>query len=192
MVITVAMIMTSTLMYGYLHYVRKWPLWLVLPVMFVSARLFGLARRGALLAAGMGSLLWFFDSFSHWCWWVGMVAYAFASYLCLLPLALFYRWLQDRRSWQAVAAALSLGLVHLVHPYSFFILAAPMLALWAYHWRRLGPRGHLAVLGIAATTVAMNAWPSWMSWLGWSSLVRKSGSIIENAGSVPALASLRN
>lgn len=132
--------------------------WLVLPVVFTSARLFGLGRGGALLAAAMGSLLWYFDSFSHWCWWVGMVAYAFASYLCLLPLALFWRWLQDRRPWQAVAAALTLGLAHLVHPYSFFILAAPMLALWVYHWRRLGLRGHAIVVAIAVTTVAMNAW----------------------------------
>ncbi len=33
--ITVAMIMTSILMYGYLHYVRRWPLWLVLPIIGV-------------------------------------------------------------------------------------------------------------------------------------------------------------
>lgn len=132
--------------------------WLVLAVVFASARLFGLGRWGALAASGMASLLWFFDSFSHWCWWVGMVAYAFASYLCLLPLALFYRWLHDRRPWQAVATALTLGLVHLVHPYSFFILAAPMLALYVRHWRTLGRRGHLIVVGIAAATVAMNAW----------------------------------
>ena len=132
--------------------------WGVLAVVFASARLFGLGRWGALAASAMASLLWFFDSFSHWCWWIGMVAYAFASYLCLLPLALFYRWLHDRRPWQAIAAALSLGLVHLVHPYSFFVLAAPMLALYFRHWRALGPRGHLIVVGIAATTMLMNAW----------------------------------
>jgi KUP system potassium uptake protein len=33
--ITVAMIMTTTLMFGYLRFVRRWPLWLVLPVMAV-------------------------------------------------------------------------------------------------------------------------------------------------------------
>jgi len=132
--------------------------WLVLAVVFASARLFGLGRWAALAAAGMGSLLWYFDSFAHWCWWVGMTAYAFASYLCLLPLALFYRWLRDRRAWQAAAAGLSLGLVHLVHPYSFFVLAAPMLALYARHARTLGARGHLAVLGIVAATLAINGW----------------------------------
>jgi hypothetical protein len=125
---------------------------------FLGARLLGFSAGAALLAAWFSSLGWFFDSFAHWCWWIGMVAYAFASYLCLLPLALFYRWLQDRRAWQAVAAGLTLGLVHLVHPYSFFILAAPMLALWIFHWRRLGARGHATVLAIAAATVAMNAW----------------------------------
>lgn len=33
--ITIAMVMTSTLMYGYLRFVRRWPLWLALPVMAV-------------------------------------------------------------------------------------------------------------------------------------------------------------
>ena len=117
--------------------------WGVLAVTFTSARLFGLGRFAALAAAAMASLLWFFDSFSHWCWWVGMVAYGLASYLCLLPLALFYRWLHDRRPWQAVATAAALGVVHLVHPYSFVILVAPMLALYFRHARTLGWRGQL-------------------------------------------------
>ena len=132
--------------------------WLVLPVVYASARLFGLGRPAALAAAGMGSLLWYFDSFAHWCWWIGMTAYAFASYLCLLPLALFYRWLHDRRPWQALATGLALGLVHLVHPYSFFVLAPPLVALYLRSARTLGARGHLTVLAIVAATLAMNAW----------------------------------
>lgn len=132
--------------------------WLLLPVVFLSARLFGLARAPALAATAMASLLWYFDSFAHWCWWVGMTAYAFASYLCLLPLALFYRWLQTRKLWLALATGLTLGLAHLVHPYSFFILAAPMLALYARSARSLGVRGHLTVLAIVAATLAINGW----------------------------------
>ncbi len=132
--------------------------WLLLPVVFLSARLFGLARAGALAAAAMASLLWYFDSFAHWCWWIGMTAYAFASYLCLLPLALFYRWLQTRSSWLAAATGLTLGLAHLVHPYSFFILVAPLLALYARSARGLGARGHLTVLAIVAATLAINGW----------------------------------
>ena len=65
----------------------------------------GGGRGGALAAAAMASLLWYFDSFAHWCWWIGMTAYAFASYLCLLPLALFYRWLQTRSVWLAQCMA---------------------------------------------------------------------------------------
>ena len=132
--------------------------WLVLPVVFGSARLFGLARAPALAATGMASLLWYFDSFAHWCWWVGMTAYAFASYLCLLPLALFYRWLQTRSVWLALATGFSLGVVHLVHPYSFFILAAPMLALYFRAARGLGSRGHVTVLLMVAATLAINGW----------------------------------
>lgn len=130
----------------------------VLPVAYATARLFELSRRAALLAAGLASALWFFDSFSHWCWWIGMVAYAFCGYLSLLPLALFYRWLRDRRSWQAVAAGLSLGVAHLVHPYTFFVLVVPMLALWLRDIRRLGARGHLAVAAMVAFTLALNGW----------------------------------
>lgn len=133
----------------------------VVPVVYAAARLFELGRRGALAAACFASLLWFFDSFAHWCWWIGMVAYGTAGYLCLLPLALFYRWLRDRRPWQALAAAAALALAHLVHPYTFVILAAPMLALYARAFRRLDARGHAAVVAIAAATLALNAW-----WLG--------------------------
>jgi uncharacterized membrane protein len=130
----------------------------VLPVVYAAARLFELSRRAALIAAALASLLWFFDSFAHWCWWIGMVAYALAGYLSLLPLALFYRWLRDRRAWQAVAAGLALGLAHLVHPYTFVVLVAPMLALYLRERRRLDARGHLAVAAMVGFTLAVNGW----------------------------------
>lgn len=53
-------------------------------------------------------------------------------------------------------------------------------------------RAHCGLCAMAATTLAISACPSWMLWLGWSSLVRKSGSMIEKAGSVPFLQSLKN
>ncbi len=131
---------------------------LVMPVVYTSARLLRLHPCAALTAAAMASLLWFFDGFAHWCWWVGMVAYAFASYLCLLPMALFYRWLDDRRPWQAVATAVMLGLCHLVHPYSFFILVVPLTWLYLRRFRSLGWRGHAVVVAIAATPLVVNGW----------------------------------
>ncbi|MCY1056443.1 hypothetical protein [Nannocystis sp. SCPEA4] len=133
----------------------------VLPVVYASARLFDLSRRGALWAAFLASCLWFFDSFSHWCWWIGMVAYAICGYLSLLPLALFYRWLRDRKPWQGLAAGLALGVAHLVHPYTFIVLVAPMLVLYLRALHRLDARGHFAVLAMAVFTLVLNTW--WLS-----------------------------
>lgn len=131
-------------------------------VVYGCARAFGATRRGALWGAGLAVGYWYFDSWCHWCWHIGMVAYAAASYAFLIPLALLYRWIVDRRPWQAVACAVTLGLCHLLHPYSFFMLVAPMLVLWLSAGRGLGEplgaRGHAAVVGIAVTCVAMNLW----------------------------------
>lgn len=128
------------------------------PIVFAAARLFGLRRWPALLAALFASLFWFFDSFTHWCWYIGMVEYDFSAYLCLIPLGLFYRFVVERRVWQAIAAALSLGAVLTVHPYTFVILAAPMTWLWLRERAALSKRDHALVLGIAVVAIAMNAW----------------------------------
>jgi len=127
-------------------------------VIYTSARLWGLTRGAALGAAWMAAGLWWLDSWLHWCWWIGMVAYATAAYFAALPLALFFRFMEDRRAWQAIGAGLSLALCHLIHPYSFFILAAPMLWLYARSWRSLRWQEHAAVGGIVALTVAVNGY----------------------------------
>ena len=131
---------------------------LVVPAVYVAARLFELRPARATLASLLAVLLWWFDAWLHWCWWIGMVAYAAASFLALVPLALFYRFTEDRRPWQAIACALALALTHLVHPYAFFVLAPPMLALWWRARRRLRPLDHAAVVAIAGLTVAANAY----------------------------------
>ncbi|MCA9654140.1 MAG: hypothetical protein H6712_22690 [Myxococcales bacterium] len=133
----------------------------VAPVVYASARLFRLERPFALLAAAFAVLYWFFDSWNHWEWFVGMIAYAIAGYLFLLPLSAFYRWTRERRPWQALVCALTMALAHQVHPYTFFILVAPMAALYLRHARELGRREHLVVWGIVASTVLVNGW-----WLG--------------------------
>ena len=131
---------------------------LVAPVVYVSARLFGLSHKGALLSAGLAVLLWFYDSWQHWEWYIGMVAYAFASYWALLPLAAFYRWCHERKAWQAALAGVTLALAHLLHPYSFFILALPMGALYVRHFASLRKVEHATVWGMAVLTIAVNAW----------------------------------
>jgi hypothetical protein len=131
---------------------------LSLPVTFLSARMFGLSRSGALVAMAMGSALWLFDSFAHWGWYIGMVAYVMAAYFFLLPLALFHLFLRDRRWWQAVLATLLLGWAHLVHPYTFFILVGPMAAMYVAAFRKLDRPGHAAVVSIVLGVLAINAY----------------------------------
>jgi len=131
---------------------------LLLPlVMFTSARLFGLGTRASVIAMGLASLLWFYDSWARWLWWIGMVSYGFASYLCLLPLALFYRYTQRPRASYGIACAIALAAVHTIHPYSFFILVVPMGVLYGRRLSALSTRAHLGVLAIGAFTCAINA-----------------------------------
>lgn len=131
---------------------------LVAPVVYISCRLFGLRHGPSLCAAGLAVMLWFYDSWNHWEWYIGMTAYAFASYWFLLPLSAFYRFMQERRLWQAALAGSTLALAHLLHPYSFFILAAPMAVLYLREFKTLGRRNHILVWSMAALTVIVNAW----------------------------------
>jgi len=102
-------------------------------------------------------LLWNFDAFPRWMWWIGMIAWGIAGYLAVLPVALLYRFLDDGKVWRAVVAALVMAAGHLIHPYIFIAIAAPMIALYLRAWRRISWKRHLAVWGIAAFTVAANA-----------------------------------
>jgi hypothetical protein len=129
----------------------------VSPAIFGAARLFGFRFGTCVTAALLGSLLWYFDSFLHWAWWIGMVSYAFAAYFALIPLGLFYRFEQTRKLGYALLCAPVLGLAHLVHPYTFFILAVPMAVLYARSFRSFARRDHAAIVAIAVVTVAMNA-----------------------------------
>jgi hypothetical protein len=129
---------------------------LVAPVVYAGGRLFRLERGSALLAAAAAVLYWNFDGWSHWLWFVGMNAYGMASYLVLLPLGLMYRWMDERRAWQLASLTLSLALCHLVHPYSFFILVVPMLALYVRRAGGLTIKEHAAIIGVALFTVAVN------------------------------------
>jgi hypothetical protein len=130
----------------------------VVPLVYAGARLLRVGPWGSLLAAALGVLYWNFDSWTHWCWYVGMVAYALASLVFLLPLGFFYRWSEERKAWHLAATAVSLALAHLVHPYSFFILVFPMTALYLRSASSIGWRGHVGVLGVVACVLAVNAY----------------------------------
>jgi hypothetical protein len=130
-------------------------------VVYAAARVMRLDRAAALTVAGLAILLWGFDSFTRWLWFIGTVSYAFVAYFALLPLALFHRWLEDRKGVFAIGCALSLALAHLVHPYVFFILVVPMLGEYiraGFIDRSLRPREHAITWAIAALTIVVNGW----------------------------------
>ena len=130
----------------------------VVPLVYAGGRLLRVGPWGSLLAAAFAVLYWNFDSWSHWCWYVGMIAYGLASLVFVLPLGFFYRWSDERKPWQLVATALSLAVAHLVHPYTFFILVFPMLALYVRAFPSVRWRGHLGVFGVVACVLLVNAY----------------------------------
>ena len=135
---------------------------LVMPaVVYAAARLFRLERGPALTATGLAIALWSFDSFTRWMWYIGTVSYVFVAYFALFPLALFHRWIEDRKPGFALACAMTMALAHLVHPYVFFILVAPMLAEYVragFVERSLTAAEHAITVGIAALTLVVNFW----------------------------------
>ena len=136
-------------------------------VLWSAARLFKLSPAAAAVAASLGSLIYLFDSGCRWAAWVGMICWGMASYLAVLALALFWRWLEERRAPLLVALTFVLVGVHMVHPYVFFVLAPPMVALYLRARRTLGWKHHLLVVGAALVTVLANLWwmlPSFRFW----------------------------
>jgi hypothetical protein len=126
--------------------------------LFVAARWFGIGSFASLLAALFGSLLWFFDSFMHWIWWVGMTAYASAAYFVVLPFGCFYRFVRDRKLRHAIGTGLLLAVAHLNHPYSFFVLGPGLGALYLMNARTFSRRENLLVAGIVLFTIGANAY----------------------------------
>lgn len=130
----------------------------VVPVVLASARLLGSTPRAALISSALAGLVWWFDGFTHWLWFVGMVCWAAASYAFLLPLGLLVAYVRERRRWQLVLLGPVLALVHTLHPYTFLALAGPMLVVYARARKDLTRREHAAIWGAAALTVVANLW----------------------------------
>ncbi len=127
-------------------------------VALAAARNFGLGWWPSLLAFVLAMMLWFFDAFPHWCWWVGMIAWAMAGAFAVLPLSLMYRYVEDGGWWRAALLAVTLTVAHLIHPYSFGILVFPMAVIYARAARTMGWKRHVGVISAAVVTVAANAY----------------------------------
>ncbi len=136
-------------------------------VAFFSSRLFGLNKWSSFVAALLGLCLWYFDSFPRWLWWCGMISYAISGYLFLLPLALFYRYLKDKRLFHLLLLAVIMSIGHLIHPYIFFILVIPMIVFYLHVITKLSLKEHIGIAGAAIAVVAANAYwlvPSLKNW----------------------------
>ncbi|MBW2262945.1 MAG: hypothetical protein JRG91_13290 [Deltaproteobacteria bacterium] len=132
---------------------------LLLPIVVVaSARLFRLRWWTCTAAVLLASLMWFFDSLVHTCWWIGMQAFAIAGYLFLLPLALMHRYVEEGGWWRAALMGALLAAGHLVHPYIFIVLALPMLAIYIRGFKRMDRIRHAGIWAAAAFTIAANAY----------------------------------
>lgn len=90
-----------------------------------AAALFGLGRRAVLAGAGLWTLLWFFDSLSHFAWQNGEFSWAFASLSGVVAVALGHwaRGAPERRCW---ALGAGLTLIAVLYPLALVI---PVVAL---------------------------------------------------------------
>lgn len=150
-----------------------------------AARTFGLCATAASWAALLCSCLWFFDSLVHWLFFVGTISFLFASYLCVLALALYARWLRERRARVLLVLTPLLAAIHLVHPYAFFVLApAMLLGLWRAR-PQLGLPQYAQLGALCAGVLAANFY--WLAnALAHAHYVLDSGYMM--AASVPQLA----
>ncbi len=142
---------------------------------FAACRLFDLSRRAATLAAVLTSALWFFDSAIHWGWWIGSISWTFGAAFSPLAVALFHRWEKTRSArWLGYTAVALIVALH-VHPYTFFLMAPPMLVLFWRSVRKGLPLGQAALL-IAAVLVTLLANLWWMR-----VAMRFSGYLVDSA-----------
>lgn len=130
-------------------------------VAYASARLFELPRRTAAVCVIAWVLLWYFDSFLHWCWYVGMISWGAASYLAVLVVALMYRAVRDHDPVKYAALGAVAALVTLVHPFAALTLVVPLAASYGRAFRTLCAWEHAA---LAAGTVAAAA--TTLAWIG--------------------------
>jgi len=133
----------------------------LLPAAWASARLFGLDRLSSSLTVLFWVLLWHFDSFSHWCWYIGMISWAAASYVIVLVVALAYRALRDHRGRHYVGLGAAAAFVTFVHPFAVLTLAVPLGALYARALQRLARWEHAAIAGSVLVAAATT-----LTWLG--------------------------
>lgn len=124
---------------------------------YAAGRLFRLAPGESTVVALLWVLLWFFDSFMHWCWWVGMITWSATCIASVLLVGLMWRTVEEERLAWPLLLGLVAAVITLIHPFGVFAVLAPVVALYAKAWRRLALRTHallwLGALAAASTTL---------------------------------------
>lgn len=131
---------------------------------YASARILGWSRRIATLAALLWSLLWVFDSFVHWCWYIGMISWAAACCLAPLVLSILYRALSDPRPRWFFALAGAAMTLTLLHPFAVVAVAVPAALMYGARAARLRLADHAFLWGaalLAGSTVLVWIRPAW-------------------------------
>lgn len=142
-------------------------LWLVhfsIPALgFLGARLFRLSRSQALGVAWIWSWCWFFDSFLHWSWFIGMISWSGACALSVVLVGYLFRFLEERRLKHFIGFALVAALLAILHPFAVFAVAVPCLALYFRSVKHLGVKGHallLLAVALAGSTALVWVFPT--------------------------------
>ncbi|MEZ4225338.1 MAG: hypothetical protein R3B13_30585 [Polyangiaceae bacterium] len=117
-------------------------------------RLMKLSRFEALVLYGAWVWLWFFDSFLHWSWWIGMITWSFASYAIVLFVALLWRALRDPPLYYLVALGVLTPVLAIVHPFAGITLLPVALALVVQRRKALDRTRVLGLLLVALAAAA--------------------------------------
>jgi hypothetical protein len=131
---------------------------------YASARLFGLDRPASVVTVLLWTLLWYFDSFLHWNWWIGMISWSFAAYGVVLFMALLHRALESRQTrWFVALAALAPALA-IVHPFSGITLLVPGALVYFRSRKQLSAKHHALIWLVAfvgASTALVWVFPAY-------------------------------
>lgn len=129
------------------------------PCVYAAARVLRFDGTTAVGAAALAVAAWFFDSFLHWCWFVGMVSWGAAAYLAVLAVALIHRALEDRTWPWFAAVAVVTAVATLVHPFVVVAVGVPAFGSYVRALGRLRPIHHVQLaLGVAAAGATALVW----------------------------------
>jgi hypothetical protein len=129
---------------------------------YAAGRSFRLSRAAAGVAALLWVLLWFFDSFLHWSWWIGMITWSAVAYGSVLFVALFQRAMEPnaRRLWFLPVFVLA-PVLAIVHPFVALTLAVPCALVYARSFKAASKLQHGLVL-----VTALGAASTALIWIG--------------------------